>query len=321
MLSPARVDVQHGVRHRRLARRDRDGADAALERGHPLLEHVLGRVHDPRVDVARHLQGEEIGGVLGVVEDVRRRLVDRHRPRVGRGSGAWPPWRAIVSGCSSITLVLLSRRCGELLVLARTRSLQPLNTPPPPARRRHPRSRGLGRARDPARPAVRLSAAAPFRFSPFRHGSPSTSWIDNKSPPVVVGCRDRAMACLRSGYSATGKTRSLVTYEADTLVGLVSQDSALEHPACWATASIAGPGGGVSSRESGSGFWARAVPGLAAFGELRAGVGLQRVAHPRRKSCEAGGPLGTARPGPLGSARCRSRSSSRQLSSRRAGAG
>ena len=57
-----------------------------------------------------------------------------------------------------------------------------------------------------------------------------------------------------------------------------------------------GAGGGGSSRESGNWFfWARAL-GLAAFGELRARVGLQRVAHSRGKSCEAGGSLGT----PLG---------------------
>ena len=36
--------------------------------GEALLEHVPGRVHDPRVDVARHLEREQVGGVLGVVE-------------------------------------------------------------------------------------------------------------------------------------------------------------------------------------------------------------------------------------------------------------
>ena len=52
----------------------------ALERGDALLEDVSGGVHDARVDVAELLQREEVGGVRGVFEGVRSRLVDRHRP-------------------------------------------------------------------------------------------------------------------------------------------------------------------------------------------------------------------------------------------------
>ena len=58
-------------------------ADAALEARHALLEHRGGRVHDPRVDVAEAVEVEEVGRVLGVLEDVGRRLVDRHGPRAG----------------------------------------------------------------------------------------------------------------------------------------------------------------------------------------------------------------------------------------------
>ena len=36
----------------------------------------------------KRLQGEELGGVVGVLEDVRGRLIDRHRPRAGRRVGA-----------------------------------------------------------------------------------------------------------------------------------------------------------------------------------------------------------------------------------------
>ena len=76
--------VQHRVGDGRLARRGRDCREPTLERGDALLEHVPRRVHDPRVDVPRHGQREQVGGVLGVVEHERRRLVDRHRPRLRR---------------------------------------------------------------------------------------------------------------------------------------------------------------------------------------------------------------------------------------------
>ena len=62
-------------------------AGAAFDRGDALLEDVGGRVHDPRVDVAELLQGKEIGGVIGALEDVGGRLVNRHRARAGGGVG------------------------------------------------------------------------------------------------------------------------------------------------------------------------------------------------------------------------------------------
>ncbi len=61
--------------------------DAAFERGDALLDDVLGRVHDPGVDVAGLGQAEQRGGVLGAVERVGRGLVDRQRPRVGGDVG------------------------------------------------------------------------------------------------------------------------------------------------------------------------------------------------------------------------------------------
>src|SRR3546814_3755673 len=49
----------------------------------PLLQHIAGRIHDPRVDVAELLQREEVRRVSGVVELEGGRLVDRH----GNGAG------------------------------------------------------------------------------------------------------------------------------------------------------------------------------------------------------------------------------------------
>jgi len=59
-----------------------DGTDAAFECGDALLQDVVRRVHQPRVDVARLLQGELRSGVLRVLKDVRGGLVDRWRASV-----------------------------------------------------------------------------------------------------------------------------------------------------------------------------------------------------------------------------------------------
>ena len=77
-------DVHHGVRDRGLTRGDRAGRNATFEGGDALLHDVPGRVHDARVDVARHGQCEQVGGVLSVIELVARRLVDRYRDGLRR---------------------------------------------------------------------------------------------------------------------------------------------------------------------------------------------------------------------------------------------
>src|SRR5262249_12568828 len=70
-----------------LAGREEQRRDAALQRRDALLDDVLRRVHDPGVDVAGLCEAEQRGGVFGAVEGVRRGLVDRQRPRVGRAVG------------------------------------------------------------------------------------------------------------------------------------------------------------------------------------------------------------------------------------------
>jgi hypothetical protein len=74
-------DVEQRVDVRRLTARDGERTDAALERRDALFEHVARRVHDPRIDVAEFLQREQARGVFGIVERVRRRLIDRDRAR------------------------------------------------------------------------------------------------------------------------------------------------------------------------------------------------------------------------------------------------
>ena len=55
----------------------------AVDGRQPLLQHVGGGVHEPRVDVAELPQGEQVGRVLGVAEHVAAGLVERHRPGQG----------------------------------------------------------------------------------------------------------------------------------------------------------------------------------------------------------------------------------------------
>uniref|UniRef100_A0A914YCT4 Uncharacterized protein n=1 Tax=Panagrolaimus superbus TaxID=310955 RepID=A0A914YCT4_9BILA len=74
-------DGLDGIGDRGLSRGQRQRADAAFQRGQALLQHVGGGVHDAGVDVARHLQVEQVGTVLGVIERIRYGLVDRHRHR------------------------------------------------------------------------------------------------------------------------------------------------------------------------------------------------------------------------------------------------
>lgn len=58
------------------------GGDAALERGHLLLECVDGRICEPGVEEPFGLEVEEVGDALGVVVFVGRALVERQRARL-----------------------------------------------------------------------------------------------------------------------------------------------------------------------------------------------------------------------------------------------
>jgi hypothetical protein len=83
-----------GKMHRRHATRRAHGADPLLERRQPLLEHRRRRVGDARVDVAGTLEVEQPGGMIGVVEQIRRGLVDRHRARARYRIGMLPGMQA-----------------------------------------------------------------------------------------------------------------------------------------------------------------------------------------------------------------------------------
>lgn len=76
-------DGLNGVGDGGLSGGQRERPDAAFERGHALFQHVLRRVHDACVDVARDFQVEQVCAVLRVVERTGHRLVNGH----GDGAG------------------------------------------------------------------------------------------------------------------------------------------------------------------------------------------------------------------------------------------
>ncbi|MNL26364.1 hypothetical protein D3C87_1478850 [compost metagenome] len=68
-----RLDRVGDGRH---ARRHGQRGHAAFQRRDPFFQHVLRGVHDARVDVTCHLEVEQVGAMLGIVEGVGHRLVN-----------------------------------------------------------------------------------------------------------------------------------------------------------------------------------------------------------------------------------------------------
>ena len=84
---PRVADREDGGRDRGLTRGEGERRCAAVHRGEPLLEDVVRRVREARVDVAELREPEECGRVVRRVEDVGGRGVDRDRARVRRRVG------------------------------------------------------------------------------------------------------------------------------------------------------------------------------------------------------------------------------------------
>ncbi len=80
-------DIENGEGFRRLTRGQQQCRHTAFEGGDPLLDRVLGGVHDPGVDIAGLGQPEQCCRVVGVAEGVGRGLVDRQRTGVGGAVG------------------------------------------------------------------------------------------------------------------------------------------------------------------------------------------------------------------------------------------
>ena len=78
-------EIEHGKVQRRLSRAHAERVQPALELGHAPFEDVRRGVAYPRIAVARYLEIEQGRAVLGAVELVRCRLIDRHRRGLRRG--------------------------------------------------------------------------------------------------------------------------------------------------------------------------------------------------------------------------------------------
>ena len=113
----------------RLPRGQRQRGDAAFERRDALLQHVVGRIHDARVDVAELLQREQVRGVLGVAELIGGGLIDRHGDRAGGRVGA----PAGVKGERFRTLCLRRRRHERDLPIEKRGGSKGFQSPPQPA--------------------------------------------------------------------------------------------------------------------------------------------------------------------------------------------
>src|SRR5580700_3249266 len=80
-------EVDDREMQRRLAGRDRERPDAALELRYAPLEHRARRIADPAIAEALDLEIEERRPMVGAVEFIGDGLIDRHRDGFGRGLG------------------------------------------------------------------------------------------------------------------------------------------------------------------------------------------------------------------------------------------
>src|SRR5436190_41104 len=96
---------------RGLAGRDGECTDAAFELGDALLKHGRGRVGDAAVAIAFDFEIEQRGAVIGAVERIGYRLIDRHGDGLGR-------WIGLVAGVDSERLTAhdLTRRSIQMVI-------------------------------------------------------------------------------------------------------------------------------------------------------------------------------------------------------------
>lgn len=78
---PGAGDVEHRIGDCRLPRGEGKRAYSAVKFCQALFQHIAGRIHDPRVDIAELPEAEEIGRVVGAAERIGRGLVNGNRTR------------------------------------------------------------------------------------------------------------------------------------------------------------------------------------------------------------------------------------------------
>ena len=97
------TDILHGEQRGGLSGGNRQSGDTAFECRHALLQHGLRRIHDAGVDIAELFEREQVAGVFGRIELIRRGLVDRHGNsrggRIGPVSGMQDNRFCVLTGC------------------------------------------------------------------------------------------------------------------------------------------------------------------------------------------------------------------------------
>ena len=86
-LVPCGAEIDDRVENRTRPGSQCQSGRAALHFRDALLEHIVGGVHQARVDVAEFAQAKEVRGMLGIAENKRAGAVDRHRAGEGDGIG------------------------------------------------------------------------------------------------------------------------------------------------------------------------------------------------------------------------------------------
>ena len=83
--------VDHAVKNRARPRSNRQPGDAPFKLRHPLFEHVVRGVHNPRINIPQFPQRKQVSCVFGIAKHIRTRPMHRHaarhRRRIGLGSG------------------------------------------------------------------------------------------------------------------------------------------------------------------------------------------------------------------------------------------
>ena len=75
--------IDDGIMDGSLPARQRQRRHAAFHGCDALLQHGIGRVHDARIDIARHRQIKEVCAVLRIVKFISDCLINRHRHGMG----------------------------------------------------------------------------------------------------------------------------------------------------------------------------------------------------------------------------------------------
>ena len=73
----------NGIRHSRHTGCQSQPSDTPFQSRNPFFQHVVRRIHDTGINIARHFQIEQVCAVLRAVESISHCLVNRHRNRFG----------------------------------------------------------------------------------------------------------------------------------------------------------------------------------------------------------------------------------------------